>query len=75
MIEFYRNLKSSSIKAEALRNAQLALLRGKVEVETDLLHSTRGDTSVSNTLALRLQTEDLSHPYYWASFTMIGSPW
>ncbi|MGD1700527.1 CHAT domain-containing protein, partial [Dapis sp. BLCC M229] len=75
MIEFYRNLKSSSIKAEALRNAQLALLRGKVEVETGLLHSTRGDASVSNTLALRLQTEDLSHPYYWASFTMIGSPW
>ena len=75
MIEFYRNLKSSSIKAEALRKAQLALLRGKVEVETGLLHSTRGDSSVSNTLALRLKTEDLSHPYYWASFTMIGSPW
>ncbi|NEP82131.1 MAG: CHAT domain-containing protein [Okeania sp. SIO3B3] len=75
MIEFYRNLKSSSIKAEALRNAQLTLLRGKVEVDTGLLNSTRGDTSLSNTLALRLQTEDLSHPYYWASFTMIGSPW
>ena len=75
MVEFYRNLKSSSIKAEALRQAQLALLYGEVEVETDLLHSTRGDSSVSNTLALRLKTEDLSHPYYWASFTMIGSPW
>ncbi len=75
MVEFYRNLKSSSIKAEALRQAQLALLYGEVEVETDLLHSTRGDSSVSNALALRLKTEDLSHPYYWASFTMIGSPW
>ncbi len=75
MIEFYRNLKSSSIKAEALRQAQLALLRGEVEVEAGLLHSTRGDALVSKTLALRLKTEDLSHPYYWASFTMIGSPW
>ncbi len=75
MIEFYRHLKSSSIKAEALRQAQLALLRGQVDIEPGLLHSTRGDASVSNTLATRLQTEDLSHPYYWAGFTMIGSPW
>jgi CHAT domain-containing protein len=22
-----------------------------------------------------LESEDLSHPYYWAAFTMIGSPW
>ncbi len=75
MVEFYRNLKSSPIKAEALRQAQLALLRGGVEVEAGLLHSTRADASVSNTLAVRLQTRDLSHPYYWAGFTMIGSPW
>jgi len=75
MVEFYRNLKSSSIKAEALRQAQLALLRGEVKVQPGLLHSTRGDASISNTLALRLETENLSHPYYWASFTMIGSPW
>ncbi|WP_324236382.1 CHAT domain-containing protein [Okeania sp.] len=75
MIEFYRNLRSSSIKAEALRKAQLALLRGNVAVEKGLLYSTRGDDLVLETLAVRLQTEDLSHPYYWASFTMIGSPW
>ena len=75
MISFYRNLKSGSIKAEALRQAQLELLHGEVEVEAGLLHSTRGDVSVLNTLALRLKTEDLSHPYYWAGFTMIGSPW
>ena len=75
MVEFYRNLKSSPIKAEALRQAQLALLRGEVEVEAGLFDSTRGDASVSNTLAVRLQTRDLSHPYYWAGFTMIGSPW
>ncbi|MDY7002624.1 MAG: CHAT domain-containing protein [Cyanobacteriota bacterium] len=75
MVEFYRNLKSSSIKAEALRQAQLALLRGEVEIEADLLHSNGGDASISNTLAFRLQTENLSHPYYWAGFTMVGSPW
>lgn len=75
MLEFYRHLKSSSIKAEALRQAQLAMLHGEVKIPADLLHSTDGDVLVSKTLAVRLQTEDLSHPYYWAGFTMIGSPW
>ena len=60
MIEFYRNLKSSSIKAEALRQSQLALLRGKIEIESGLLDSTRGDVSVSKNLALRLQTENFA---------------
>ncbi len=47
MSEFYRNLKDAPIKAEALRQAQLALING----------------------------ENFRRPYYWAGFTMIGSPW
>jgi filamentous hemagglutinin family protein len=47
MTNFYQQLNASSIKAEALRQAQLAMLRD----------------------------ENVSHPAYWAAFTVIGSPW
>lgn len=51
MTEFYGYLRSTPIKAEALRQAQLAMLHKK-----DL-------------------PNDLSHPHFWAGFTIVGSPW
>jgi predicted outer membrane repeat protein len=52
MSGFYQGLSDPAItiKAEALRQAQLALLRGD---------------SAAN----------FSHPYYWSSFMLVGSPW
>lgn len=47
MAQFYKQLKTSPTKAEALRKAQVEILKQK----------------------------DLSHPYNWSAFTMIGSPW
>ncbi len=52
MTEFYDHLRSTPIKAEALRQAQLAMLHKK-----------------------DLPNLDLSHPHFWAGFTIIGSPW
>ncbi|MFM9267232.1 CHAT domain-containing protein [Tychonema sp. BBK16] len=52
MTEFYGDLRSTPIKAEALRQAQLAMLHKK-----------------------DLPNLDLSHPHFWAGFTIIGSPW
>lgn len=75
MVEFYAQLKSSPIKAEALRQAQLALLRGEVRMEGDALQQTRGTTPLPSILTDSQTPENLSHPYYWAGFTMIGSPW
>ncbi len=49
MTEFYGDLRSTPIKAEALRQAQLAMLG--------------------------LPNSNLSHPHFWAGFTIIGSPW
>jgi CHAT domain-containing protein len=48
MEEFYKQLKTVPTKSEALRQAQLALLKSG---------------------------EPFDHPYYWAAFTIIGSPW
>ena len=74
MTEFYKQLKSTSIKSEALRQAQLAMLRGEVRIESGKLRSGGGEIILPPELA-RVENLHLTHPYYWAAFTMIGSPW
>jgi len=75
MTEFYQNLSKRPIKAEALREAQLAMLRGDVHLQDG--HILRnGDRGLSLPAELAGGgRRNLSHPYYWAAFTMIGSPW
>jgi CHAT domain-containing protein len=48
MTEFYKQLKTAPTKSEALRKAQVSMLK---------------------------KSKNFSHPYYWASFTIIGNPW
>ncbi|MGC9526085.1 MAG: CHAT domain-containing protein, partial [Limnospira sp.] len=77
MTEFYDYLSQATIKAEALRQAQLAMLRGEVVIQDGELRGTGirgGGIQLPKTLA-NAASEDLSHPYYWAGFTLIGSPW
>ncbi|NES95710.1 MAG: CHAT domain-containing protein [Desertifilum sp. SIO1I2] len=76
MSEFYQYLSQAPIKAEALRQAQLAMLRGHVSIEDGQLRGsgTRGEILLPPELAT-LDNQQLNHPYYWSGFTMIGSPW
>ena len=74
MTEFYQQLHSAPMKAKALRQAQIAMLRGQVRLEDGQLHTPNGDIPLPPELA-NLGTESFSHPYYWAGFTMIGGPW
>ena len=74
MTNFYQQLKTAPIKAEALRRAQLAMIEGKVKIEDGQL--------IVNDLSLPLpealqgyRNQDFSHPYFWSAFTMIGNPW
>ncbi|MEG3858705.1 CHAT domain-containing protein, partial [Microcoleus sp. herbarium12] len=82
MTEFYRQLRAPrgegniTIKAEALRRAQLQMLGGRVRIQDGLLRV----EGVSTTLILPPEIAArgdrlLAHPYYWAAFTMIGNPW
>jgi CHAT domain-containing protein len=76
MTEFYRQLDLAPIKAEALRRAQLAMIRGEVRIENGQLVG----TGESGQLPLPEEIADrgdrlLSHPYYWSAFTTIGNPW
>ena len=73
MTEFYGNLRSAPIKAEALRKAQLAMIHKQILVKNGQLRGTQG--AIDLTQAGQVANSDLSHPRFWAGFTIIGSPW
>lgn len=91
MSEFYRHLSSQSqtIKAEALRQAQLAMLQGKIQVENGQLtwvdddpqtysESLIGEIGLNHqpkNISSQTESNNLSHPYFWAAFTLVGNPW
>lgn len=81
MTQFYRNLKTVPVKAEALRQAQIAMARGQVQVAGDRLVGEGLQGTVLEGLSLPegslvgLEAQDFSHPYYWSAFTLVGSPW
>lgn len=74
MSEFYQNLKSGLMKAQALRASQIAMLQGKVFLEGGQLKSARGAVDLPDALDI-YQRDDLSHPFYWAGFSLVGNPW
>ncbi len=76
MTEFYSHLRDAKIKAEALRQAQLGMLRGEVRIEGGVLQGSQSHAGVALPAELLKEgTHNLKHPYYWSGFTMIGSPW
>ena len=74
MSEFYHNLRSAPIKADALRRAQIAMIGGQVHLNNGALVGSFGNVELPPELS-RLGNRELRHPYFWAGFTMIGSPW
>ena len=74
MSSFYNNLKLAPFKAEALRQAQVAMINGQVRVENNQLVT----PGITIPLSPKLQEESdakLAHPYYWSGMTMVGNPW
>jgi CHAT domain-containing protein len=74
MTTFYQQLKQAPIKAEALRQAQLAMMRGEVELDGNELVTPSARISLPEAL-LNQGSINLTHPYYWSAFTLVGNPW
>ncbi len=67
MRSFYQNLKSMS-KSEALRKAQLDLMKSSIHLHVE--RSSRGITQSSD---YQPDTAiECSHPYFWAPFILVG---
>ena len=82
MTEFYRQLNRVPIKAEALQQTQIAMLRGEVRLEGNQLHGATGtlqlspgDAAALAAIMAEFKVKDLSHPFFWAAFTLVGNPW
>ncbi len=70
MTVFYKALKQQKTKTAALQIAQQALIRG----EFQSLGITRSDIEVQSTRTGQpIPAAQLSHPYYWAPFILIGN--
>jgi CHAT domain-containing protein len=74
MTEFYEQLQQAPIKAEALRRAQVAMIKGEVKLEDGQLITPSKTFPLPPELA-KLGNQTLSHPKFWAAFTLIGNPW
>ena len=80
MQQFYRNLANEggqdahTTKAEALRQAQLSLLQGKITAKDapDRGIEVVERPGVRNT-RVNQNSPGFSHPYYWAPFILIGN--
>jgi CHAT domain-containing protein len=75
MSEFYQQLRAAPIKAEALRRAQVAMVQGQVKIQGGKLRSSRGGEVGLPSELTEVNDLSLSHPFYWAAFTLVGSPW
>ncbi|ESA36431.1 filamentous hemagglutinin family domain-containing protein [Leptolyngbya sp. Heron Island J] len=75
MSEFYSHLEAGPIKAEALRQAQLAMKEGRVKISDGNLIITEQEPYALQGSLAEVADHHFQHPFYWAGFTMVGNPW
>lgn len=77
MQNFYNYLQTESTKSAALRQAQIALLSGDLTIVNGQVRSRSGapiKIELSDDFK-NLNFNQLTHPYYWSGFTLVGQPW
>ena len=72
MGEFYDQLGTTLVKAEALRQTQLEMLNGNVNINDRQVRLSNGaDLALPEDFPEGSLT--LDHPYFWSAFTLIGN--
>ena len=74
MSEFYQKLRSTPIKAQALRQAQMAILNQDVSIGDQQIRGSELEIPLPSRIS-EGSDRNLQHPFYWSGFTMIGNPW
>ncbi|MGF1602983.1 MAG: CHAT domain-containing protein, partial [Thermosynechococcaceae cyanobacterium] len=73
MSKFYEYLRTAPTKTEALRQAQLALLTGQVQIKDGTLQlSDQVQIALPPALAER-GNRTFTHPYFWSGYTVVGN--
>lgn len=71
MISFYKAFPDALSKATALRQAQLDLLKGKVKIVNNQIVGVAGLAAIA--LPKGTGNVDISHPFFWSSFILVGN--
>jgi CHAT domain-containing protein len=75
MSNFYKELKDAPIKAEALRLAQVAMIKNQVQIKNDKLIGADFQFDLPVEIRKNEGEPQLAHPYYWSAFSLVGNPW
>ncbi|MDJ1176997.1 CHAT domain-containing protein [Roseofilum capinflatum] len=71
MAEFYHQLQNNNTKISALKQAQLNMINGSIQI-----HDNRLDLSSDLSIEIPDQfskNQTFTHPYYWSAYTLIGN--
>jgi filamentous hemagglutinin family protein len=71
MISFYKAFPDALSKATALRQAQLDLIKGKVKIVNNQIVGVAGLAAIA--LPKGTGNVDISHPFFWSSFILVGN--
>ena len=75
MTYFYEHLLQQPVRATALRQSQLAMLQGELQFSNGALYGFN-EKVLAHFPELEYHGRwDFKHPFYWSTYTLVGSPW